>query len=199
MSIAASTFAPGLPRAACAGLRRRSRRLPPERGRRAQPAAAAAGQDLIPTVNIAPAAGLAAGRAARRRRPASRVTALARGLDHPRWVYVLPNGDVLVAESNKPPKPPKPASPRASRRWVMKLVMKRAGAGVPSANRITLAARRRRRRRGRDAQRVPAEPDTRPSAWRWWATSCSSPTPMRVVQGALPAGPDPDHAPRRSR
>ena len=42
------------------------------------------------------------------------VTALARGLDHPRWVYVLPNGDVLVAESNKPAQAARPGSPRAS-------------------------------------------------------------------------------------
>ena len=33
------------------------------------------------------------------------VNAFASGLDHPRTVYVLPNGDVLVAESNAPPKP----------------------------------------------------------------------------------------------
>ena len=33
------------------------------------------------------------------------VNAFATGLDHPRTVYVLPNGDVLVAESNAPPKP----------------------------------------------------------------------------------------------
>ena len=32
------------------------------------------------------------------------VTALARNLDHPRWLYALPNGDILVAESNKPSK-----------------------------------------------------------------------------------------------
>jgi len=48
---------------------------------------------LIPTVNIAPAAeGL-------------KVQAYAQGLDHPRWLYVLPNGDVLVAETDAPPKP----------------------------------------------------------------------------------------------
>jgi glucose/arabinose dehydrogenase len=71
------------------------------------------------------------------------VTALARGLDHPRWVYALPNGDVLVVESNKPPKPDEPKDggdgPIAQiKQKVMGMVMKRAGAGVPSANRITL-------------------------------------------------------------
>ena len=59
---------------------------------------------LIPTVNIAPAVGWPDGTA-----PVSTVgtsvNAFARGLDHPRWLYVLPNGDVLVAETNAPPKP----------------------------------------------------------------------------------------------
>jgi glucose/arabinose dehydrogenase len=89
---------------------------------------------LIPTVNIAPARGWPAGGAPT---PASglRVAAFAEGLDHPRWLYVLPNGDVLVAETNSPPKP---GGNRGIRGWVMGLVMARAGAGVPSANRITL-------------------------------------------------------------
>jgi glucose/arabinose dehydrogenase len=49
----------------------------------------------------------------------------ASGLDHPRWLYVLPNGDVLVAETNAPPKPD---DARGIKGWVMGLVMKRAGA-----------------------------------------------------------------------
>jgi glucose/arabinose dehydrogenase len=65
----------------------------------------------------------------------TRVTAFARDLDHPRWLYVLPNGDVLVAETNTPRQPEKAKGFKA---WVMGLVMKRAGAGVASANRITL-------------------------------------------------------------
>ena len=32
----------------------------------------------------------------------SAVNAFASGLAHPRWLYVLPNGDVLVAETNAP-------------------------------------------------------------------------------------------------
>jgi glucose/arabinose dehydrogenase len=64
-----------------------------------------------------------------------RVAAFASGLDHPRWLYVLPNGDVLVAETNAPPKPDDGLGLKG---WVMGLVMKRAGAAVPSANRITL-------------------------------------------------------------
>lgn len=61
------------------------------------------------------------------------VNAFARGLDHPRWLYRLPNGDVLVAESNSPPR-----EDGGIKGWIMKTLMGRAGAGVPSANRITL-------------------------------------------------------------
>ena len=89
---------------------------------------------FIPTVNIAPAKSWPAGAA-----PAAAaglvVNAFANGLDHPRWLYVLPNGDVLVAETNAPPRPD---NRKGIKGWVMKKVMKRAGAGVPSANRITL-------------------------------------------------------------
>ncbi|MFN7154901.1 MAG: PQQ-dependent sugar dehydrogenase [Acidovorax sp.] len=94
---------------------------------------------LIPTVNIAPAEGWPQGVIPQA--PAGfKVTALASGLDHPRWVYVLPNGDVLVAESNKPPQPEGVKNVHADglRGKAMGLVMKRAGAGTPSANRITL-------------------------------------------------------------
>jgi len=63
-----------------------------------------------------------------------RVTAFASGLDHPRWVTVLPNGDVLVAESNAPKRP----EHSGVYFWIMGKVQARAGAGVPSANRITL-------------------------------------------------------------
>ena len=94
---------------------------------------------FVPTVNIAPAEGWPQG--AMPRAPAGfRVTALATGLDHPRWVYTLPNGDVLVAESNKPaPKDgAKNTHAEGLRGMAMGFVMKRAGAGTPSANRITL-------------------------------------------------------------
>jgi glucose/arabinose dehydrogenase len=93
----------------------------------------------IPTVNIAPAEGWPAGTMPTAP-PGFKVTALATGLDHPRWVYTLPNGDVLVAESNSPP--PKDGAKNVHaeglRGKAMKAVMKRAGAGTPSANRITL-------------------------------------------------------------
>jgi glucose/arabinose dehydrogenase len=63
------------------------------------------------------------------------VQRFAEGLDHPRWLYVLPNGDVLVAETNAPPRP---EDRKGLRGWAMKQVMQRAGAAVPSADRITL-------------------------------------------------------------
>jgi len=63
------------------------------------------------------------------------VTAFATGLDHPRWVHVLPNGDVLVAESAAPKRPEEGKGLKAK---AMGLAMKRAGSAVPSANRITL-------------------------------------------------------------
>jgi glucose/arabinose dehydrogenase len=66
-----------------------------------------------------------------------KVTKFAAGLDHPRWLYELPNGDVLVAESNAPPKPEEKKD-SGIKAWVQGLVMKKAGAEVPSANRITL-------------------------------------------------------------
>ncbi|SDA87064.1 Glucose/arabinose dehydrogenase, beta-propeller fold [Pseudomonas sp. NFACC15-1] len=89
---------------------------------------------LVPTVNIAEAVGWPQGA---KPTPAQglQVGAFAEGLDHPRWLYVLPNGDVLVAETNAPPKPD---DSKGIRGWVMKKVMGRAGAGVPSPNRITL-------------------------------------------------------------
>ncbi|HEV7476357.1 MAG TPA: sorbosone dehydrogenase family protein [Burkholderiales bacterium] len=89
---------------------------------------------LVPTVKIAPAKGWPAG-ATPKAAPGFAVTAFADTLDHPRWVYVLPNGDVLVAETNAPPKP---EDGKGVKGWAMKKFMARAGATAPSANRITL-------------------------------------------------------------
>ena len=100
----------------------------------AQPTLAAPSHAIVPTVNIAPAIGWPTG-ITPTSAPGTRVVAFASGLDHPRWLYVLPNGDVLVAETNAPPKP---EDAKGIKGWVMGLVMKRAGATVPSANRITL-------------------------------------------------------------
>ena len=108
--------------------------LAPSAGMGATPTLPQPKSSLIPTVNIAPAKGWPDGVI-----PTAlvglTVTALATGLDHPRWISVLPNGDVLVAESNAPSKPEDSKSIKGK---VMKMVMARAGAGVPSANRITL-------------------------------------------------------------
>ncbi|MBI3907654.1 MULTISPECIES: PQQ-dependent sugar dehydrogenase [unclassified Pseudomonas] len=89
---------------------------------------------LVPTVNIAPAIGWPQG-AKPVAATGTQVTAFAEDLDHPRWLYVLPNGDVLVAETAAPPKP---EDGNGIRGWVMKKVMGRAGSTVPSPNRITL-------------------------------------------------------------
>ena len=89
---------------------------------------------LIPTVHIAEAKRWSGG-AAPTVAKGLRVNAFARGLDHPRWLYVLPNGDVLVAESNAPAQHDDGFS---IRKFFMGQAMKRAGAATVSANRITL-------------------------------------------------------------
>ena len=108
--------------------------LPVGAGMGPRPQLPAPRKDLITTVNIAPAKGWSAGD-----KPVAAaglvVTAYATGLDHPRWLTVLPNGDVLVAETNAPPKP---EDGKGIKGWIMKRVMARAGAGTPSADRITL-------------------------------------------------------------
>ncbi|HEU4532210.1 MAG TPA: sorbosone dehydrogenase family protein [Steroidobacteraceae bacterium] len=96
--------------------------LPPPRG------------TLVPVVNIAPAVGWPDGG-----KPSAAegtaVTAFADKLDHPRWLYVLPNGDVLVAETAAPERP---EDGKGVKGFFMKKAQERAGAAVPSANRITL-------------------------------------------------------------
>ncbi|MEO8297124.1 MAG: sorbosone dehydrogenase family protein [Burkholderiales bacterium] len=109
-------------------------RLPVAAGTGPQPTLPAPQRSLIPTVNVAPARPWPAGLMPQAA-PGTRVSAFARDLDHPRWLLVLPNGDVLVAETNAPPKPD---DARGIKGWVMGLTMKKAGAGTPSANRITL-------------------------------------------------------------
>ena len=91
-------------------------------------------RSFIPTVNVAPAVGWSAG-AKPVAAEGTSVARFAEGLDHPRWIYVLPNGDVLIAETNAPPKPDDSSGIKGQ---FMKLFMKRAGAGTPTANRITL-------------------------------------------------------------
>jgi glucose/arabinose dehydrogenase len=108
--------------------------LPVSAGIGPQPQLPPPNPTLFPTVNIAPAVGWRAGELPT---PAAglKVAAFAAGLDHPRNVFVLPNGDVLVVESNAPPKPDDSSGVTG---FVMRQIMSRAGAGVPSANRITL-------------------------------------------------------------
>jgi glucose/arabinose dehydrogenase len=91
---------------------------------------------LIPTVKIAPAQPWS-GDAAPVAAAGTTVKAFAAGLDHPRWLYVLPNGDVLVAESNAPKRPLREEL-LGLKGKVMGIVMKQAGAAVPSADRLTL-------------------------------------------------------------
>jgi len=91
-------------------------------------------QALIPMVNIAPVQTHAPGFMPTA--PAGfMVTKFAGGLDHPRWLYTLPNGDVLVAESDAPKEHDKGSGLFG---WVRRQVMKRAGSGLPSPDRIVL-------------------------------------------------------------
>nr|WP_244073709.1 sorbosone dehydrogenase family protein [Nitrosomonas sp. PY1] len=97
---------------------------------------------LIPTIKIAEAVGWPAATAPSAP-PGFQVTAFARDLAHPRWLYTMPNGDILVAESNRPPKPTdNQANDSGLYAWIrgkaQSILMGRAGANVSSANQITL-------------------------------------------------------------
>jgi len=108
--------------------------LPLEAGFGANPTLPAPTRTLVPTINIAPARGWP-DNAGPVSAPGTAVTALGKDLEHPRWIYVLPNGDVLVAETNAPVRP---ENSKGFKGWVMTKVMKRAGAASPAVNRITL-------------------------------------------------------------
>jgi glucose/arabinose dehydrogenase len=111
-----------------------SARLPVADGIGPAPVLPPPSPSLIPTVKVADAKGWPAGH-----KPESAagttIAAYATRLDHPRWLYVLPNGDVLVAETNGPPRPD---DNKGIKGWFINRYMKKAGAAVPSANRITL-------------------------------------------------------------
>ena len=92
---------------------------------------AAKPQGAVPTLKMPTAQGWAPGQVPMAA-PGLKVNAFARNLDHPRWIYCLPNGDVLIAESSTVPGPVKSVFGLATR-----ATMQRAGAMVPSANRIT--------------------------------------------------------------
>ena len=115
--------------AACGG----SAKLPLEAGIGPNPELPAPRKSLIPVVKVAKAEGWTTGTkpvAA----PDLYVSQLAANLVHPRWLYVLPNGDVLVAETNAPPAPKE----KGIRAWFMRRFFHEAGADIPSPNRITL-------------------------------------------------------------
>jgi glucose/arabinose dehydrogenase len=109
-------------------------KLPVEAGMGQKPDLPPPVKTVLPTVNVAEATGWPAGAMPT---PASglQVNAFATGLDHPRWLYVLPNGDVLVAETNAPERP---KEGKGIRGVFMKKAMQKAGATAPTANRITL-------------------------------------------------------------
>ncbi|MCE7796097.1 sorbosone dehydrogenase family protein [Sphingobium sufflavum] len=89
-------------------------------------------KEILPTVRIADAVGWAAGTAPTAAKGLA-VTRFVEGLDHPRSLYRLPNGDVLVAESRAPSRPSTGVTD-----WIQSKLMAQAGAGGVSANRITL-------------------------------------------------------------
>jgi glucose/arabinose dehydrogenase len=98
------------------------------------PAVPAPSRSRIATVNVAKVVGWS-GKDHPIPAPGTSVTAFARKLDHPRWLYVLPNGDVLVAESDAPDRPEFRTGVRS---WFLRLFMHEGGSSLESANRITL-------------------------------------------------------------
>ena len=109
-------------------------RLPVTAGMGASPVLPPPETSLIPLINVVDAKGWRSGDKPKAAEGLS-VTAFATGLDHPRWLYVLPNGDVLVAETNAPKRPD---DGKGIKGYFFKLFQKKAGGAVPSANRITL-------------------------------------------------------------
>jgi glucose/arabinose dehydrogenase len=111
-----------------------SARLPVSAGTGTNPVLPEPSRSLIPMVHVVTAKGWSNGA-----RPIAAegmtVTPFATGLDHPRWLYVLPNGDVLVAETNAPPRP---EDGKGLKGWFFKRFQRKAGGAVPSANRVTL-------------------------------------------------------------
>jgi glucose/arabinose dehydrogenase len=108
--------------------------MTPETGYGPNPRLPSPEKKLIPTVKVAEAKGWAEGQAPKVA-AGFEVKALAAGLDHPRWLYVLPNGDILVAETNAPERPEEGKGIKGK---LMQRQMKKAGSATPSANRITI-------------------------------------------------------------
>src|SRR5882757_6230536 len=93
---------------------------------------AAKSQGAIPTLKMPTARGWAKGQKPTAA-PGLKVNAFAADLDHPRWINVLPNGDVLIAEATQIA-----GTPRNVFHLAMQATMRRANALGVSANRITL-------------------------------------------------------------
>ncbi len=108
--------------------------LPVSAGTGPNPVLPPPSETLIPTINVVNGKSWGP-----RGRPVAAegtlVQPFARGLAHPRWLYVLPNGDVLVAETNAPYRPD---DAKGIRGYFFKYFMKKTGGAVPSPDRITL-------------------------------------------------------------
>jgi glucose/arabinose dehydrogenase len=109
-------------------------RLPVSAGTGPNPALPPPDKSLIPVTHVVTAESWPEGRTPVAAQGLA-VAAFARGLDHPRWLYVLPNGDVLVAETDGPVRP---KDNRGIKGWFFRHFQKKAGSGKPSPDRITL-------------------------------------------------------------
>ena len=112
-----------------------SSKLPEQASTGPNPTIPAPDTSLIPTVNVAKSDSWPQGTTPKAAAGLT-VNAFAGGLTHPRWLYVLPNGDVLAALSNAPSN--RPDDKTGIKGWVMGVVMGWAGAGVPSPDKIVL-------------------------------------------------------------
>jgi glucose/arabinose dehydrogenase len=143
--------------------------LPLAAGMGPEPTLPAPTKSLIPTVKVAEAVGWPAG-ATPVAAAGLTVNAFATGLEHPRWLLVLPNGDVLVAETAAPTQPEQ-YKDKSLKGIFMRMFMKKAGSAVPSADRITLL---------RDANRDGVAELRSP-----YITGLSSPFGMALVGSTL--------------
>jgi glucose/arabinose dehydrogenase len=105
---------------------------PPEGGYGGDPQLPEPQSSIFPTVRTAEAVGWADG-AAPTAPHGFTVTRFAENLDHPRWLYLLPNGDVLVAESST-----EAQTGGGLMGWIRNSIQRGAGALGVSADRITL-------------------------------------------------------------
>ena len=99
-----------------------------------KPALPAPAKSLFPVFGVPNVIGWAPG-AAPKAPPGFLVTRFAEGMDHPRWLYVLPNGDVLVAESATEANP---ADQKGLRGWFARRLLTAVGAMKHSPNKIIL-------------------------------------------------------------